>query len=321
MLARLRSASRERLVRVVEQATRTHFAELRTDVVRLEHRLNALDAELKGSLKAWERRNRRDIFTAVDWDAMRSSAAFFRRELARATPHFHKRATLKAALAEAPQTGLYLEFGVAAGATLRQIAEVAPKGCLYGFDCFEGLPEHWRTGFGVGAFQQEQLPDVPGAELVVGLFDDTLPGFLQRTPGEVAFLHLDADLYSSTKTVLDALAPRLREGTVIVFDEYFNFPGWEEHEHRAWTEFVERTGVRFEYLGFTADDEQLSVRLTSAPVVQAAGEQTPGRRETCTVTTERRTDDAAAASRSSRPRGAGAATGVKRRQVEEPQRA
>lgn len=279
MLARLRHASRERLLRVVEEATRAHFADLRTDVMRLEQRLDTLDAELKGALKGWERRNRRDLFTAADWEATRSSAAFLRRELAHATPHFRKQATLGAALAQAPRNGLYLEFGVASGSTLRQIAEVAPRGSVYGFDSFEGLPEHWRTGFGVGAFQQERLPDVPGAELVIGLFDQTLPGFLERIPGEVAFLHLDADLYSSTRTVLDALAPRLREGTVIVFDEYFNFPGWEDHEHRAWTEFVARTGLRFEYLGFTADDEQLSVRLTSAPAPQAGDAQTPDRAE------------------------------------------
>ena len=106
---------------------------------------------------------------------------------------------------------------------------------------------------------------MPGAELVVGWFDDTLPGFLADHQDEVAFLHLDADLYSSTRTVLQALRPRLRKGTVILFDEYFNFPGWEAHEHRAWTEFVSETGLEFEYLGYTADDEQLAVRLVTAP--------------------------------------------------------
>jgi hypothetical protein len=57
------------------------------------------------------------------------------------------------------------------------------------------------------------------------------------------------------------------EGTVIVFDEYFNFADWEEHEHRAWVEFVAETGLTFEYLGYTADDEQLAVRLLNAPNV------------------------------------------------------
>jgi hypothetical protein len=66
-------------------------------------------------------------------------------------------------------------------------------------------------------------------------------------------------------TVLEAVEDRLRVGTVVLFDEYFNFPGWQEHEHRAWTEFVAETGLEFEYLGYTADDEQVAVRLLNAP--------------------------------------------------------
>jgi predicted O-methyltransferase YrrM len=196
---------------------------------------------------------------------MNSSAAFFRRELNDAVAHFHKHDTLRAALAQAPREGLYLEFGVATGSTLRVISDAAPAGSVHGFDCFEGLPEHWRSGFTVGMSATAQLPDVPGAELVVDLFDQTLPAFLEQHDAPVAFLHLDADLHSSTRTVLEALAHRMVPGTVIVFDEYFNCPGWEAHEHRAWTEFVQETGLQFEHLGFTADDEQVAMRLLNAP--------------------------------------------------------
>ena len=42
----------------------------------------------------------------------------------------------------------------------------------------------------------------------------------------------DLGFYSSTKTILDLLAPSLAIGTVIMFDEYFNYPGWEQHEFR-----------------------------------------------------------------------------------------
>ena len=49
----------------------------------------------------------------------------------------------------------------------------------------------------------------------------------------------------------------------MVFDEYFNYPGWEDHEHRAWTEFVARTGTSSTTSGYTADDEQVSVRITA----------------------------------------------------------
>jgi predicted O-methyltransferase YrrM len=270
VIRRLRHAVRDRLVRAVAEGARADVVRqeleaVRRDLAGLGSRLDLLEGALRSDLRAWERRNRRDILTAADWDATTTSAAFWSRELSESTAHFAKEDTLRAALARAPREGLYLEFGVASGRTLRTIAEVAPAGTAFGFDSFEGLPEHWRNGFPTGAFAQQALPRVPGAELVVGWFDETLPGFLEAHPEPVAFLHLDADLYSSTRTVLEALAPRLREGTVVLFDEYFNFPGWEEHEHRAWTEFVERTGLTFEYLGFTADDEQLSVRLTSAP--------------------------------------------------------
>jgi hypothetical protein len=48
----------------------------------------------------------------------------------------------------------------------------------------------------------------------------------------------------------------------VLFDEYFNYPGWQEHEHRAWREHVERTGLEWTYLGLTMDDEQVSVLVT-----------------------------------------------------------
>jgi len=244
------------------------LAEVRAELDRSRADVRAAEQRLQAALQAWERRQRRDLLTVTDVEAARSSAAFFRAEMDRATVHFAKPDTLAAALADAPPDGLYLEFGVGSGGTLRQIAGAAPAGTVFGFDSFAGLPEHWRSGFPAGAFAVDEPPDVPGAELVVGWFEETLPGFLAAHPGPVAFLHLDADLYSATTTVLDAVADRVHPGTVIVFDEYFNYPGWEEHEHRAWTEFVARTGLRFEYLHLTADDEQVAVRVTAVGAAQ-----------------------------------------------------
>jgi hypothetical protein len=72
---------------------------------------------------------------------------------------------------------------------------------------------------------------------------------------------LRSDLYSSTKTVLDLAGERLVRGAVIVLDEFFNYPGWQQHGYRAWTEFVARTGLPFDYLAYTANNEQVAVRL------------------------------------------------------------
>ena len=245
----MREQLRDKLVRAVEEAV--------TRVV--DRRFAALHEELR----AWERRTRRDVWTALEQEAARSSAALVREQMTSLTLSTHPHATLRDALRAAPREGMAMEFGVATGTTL-QIIAAERDGGVYGFDSFQGLPEHWRLGYDAGEFA-EPPPAVEGAELVVGLFEDTLPEFLAAHPGPVGFVHVDCDLYSSTATVLEHLGPRFVEGTVLLFDEYFNFPGWQDHEHRAWNEHVERTGIAFEYAGLTMDDEQVWVRVTRVP--------------------------------------------------------
>ncbi|WP_064058537.1 class I SAM-dependent methyltransferase [Prescottella equi] len=220
-------------------------------------------AAISERLDVMEQRARRDITHALDIRATAESAQFVLDHMPTAPVFWHPHDTLRYALELVKVDGLALEFGVASGTTLRIVSESlrATGHDVWGFDVWTGLPEAWRTGFPAGEFAQESQPTVPGARLVSGLFEDTLPGFLDEHPGPVAFAHLDADLYSSTRAVLDLLEDRLVPGSVLVFDEYFNYPGWQNHEHRAWTEFVERTGVPFDYLAYTADHEQVVVRI------------------------------------------------------------
>jgi hypothetical protein len=74
-------------------------------------------------------------------------------------------------------------------------------------------------------------------------------------------MHVDCDLYSSTRTVLDLTGDRLAPDAVLVFDEFFNYPGWRQHEFRAWTEFLASSGRSVEYLAYTGNHEQVVVRL------------------------------------------------------------
>ena len=159
--------------------------------------------------------------------------------------------------------GLILEFGVATGRTLNHWARLLPHKTVYGFDSFEGLPEDWTWYIRKNHFQQP-LPRVrANCELVVGWFDQTLPGFLAAHPEPVAFLHIDSDLYSSARYVLDQLADRIQPGTIILFDEYFNFPGWQQDEFRAWQEFVTRWQVKYEYIGMVTRHQKVAVRVES----------------------------------------------------------
>ena len=93
------------------------------------------------------------------------------------------------------------------------------------------------------------------------MFEDSLSAFLAEHDEPIAFLHLDADLYSSTKTVLDLVGDQLAPDAVLLFDEFFNYPGWRRHEYRAFNEFIARTGRTFEYLGYTGNNEQVALRL------------------------------------------------------------
>jgi hypothetical protein len=150
--------------------------------------------------------------------------------------------------------GLWLEFGVSEGKTLRRIAshceaagEIVAGGVVYGFDSFEGLPEAWRPGFTAGHFERDrgQAPSFEdlaehAARIVIvegtarhnlrslrtpsnplpslqGLFQDTLVGFLAAHHEPISLLHLDADLYSSTIYVLRLLLEqnRIQKGTVV----------------------------------------------------------------------------------------------------------
>lgn len=146
--------------------------------------------------------------------------------------------------------GLFLEFGVHKGGSIRGIAELNPDRMIYGFDSFEGLPEDWKDDSPKGRFACDIPTDLPkNVELVVGLFQHTLEDFIRINNRPISFIHIDCDLYSSTKYIFDALKNNLREGTVIAFDEIYGFPGWEEFEYKAFVEFLEENEMDIETLG------------------------------------------------------------------------
>ena len=170
---------------------------------------------------------------------------------------------LRHALSLAPQEGLYLEFGVASGTTINIIASLT-KAIVHGFDSFEGLPEDWWGVYKKGTFASPgRRPKTrKNVTLHVGWFNDTLPRFLETHREPVAFLHIDCDVYSSAKTVLDHLRDRIRPGCVIVLDEYFNYPGWRQGEYKAFHEFLAETGLHYHYLAYNECGEGVAVIIT-----------------------------------------------------------
>lgn len=192
-------------------------------------------------------------FGCESWDYVKRAGGI-------AIPLFGETAEgLRLGLAAARVDGLVLEFGVRYGTTIRQIAAVAGQE-VHGFDTFTGLPEDWHE-HPAGTYSTEgEMPPVPAnVQLHRGLFDETLPVFLDAHPGSVRFANIDCDLYSATKTVLTSLAPRVVPGTVLVFDEYLFTPHWRGDEFKAFQEAVTAFDWRYDYLAFSLLSKQAVV--------------------------------------------------------------
>jgi|JI10StandDraft_1071094.scaffolds.fasta_scaffold07924_12 hypothetical protein len=158
-----------------------------------------------------------------------------------------------------PTDGIWIEFGTYTGNSLNKIATYTDK-TVYGFDSFEGLPDawvgridenglfHWPPGtFSLGG--NSNINVLPNVKLIKGWFKDTIPGFLKEVNRPIAFMHIDGDIYSSTRDIFESSYKYIKEGCVIAFDELLGYPNFEEHEWKAWWEFVEKYEIEFEWIG------------------------------------------------------------------------
>lgn len=200
--------------------------------------------------------------------ARREAAVYVREHMVAAAMYSDRWDLLEAALAEAPADGLCLEFGVEKGASANFIARRLngrTDATLHAFDSFEGLPEAWqgtheaRGSFGLGGAIPKLLSNIMVHK---GWFADTLPEFCERSQNSrISLLHIDCDLYSSTATVLSHAGNLLQAGAIIVFDEYFNYHGWQNHEFKAWQEFAAARSLKYAYRGFCARGGHVFLRV------------------------------------------------------------
>lgn len=170
---------------------------------------------------------------------------------------------LQRALGAAPADGLTLECGVYFGRSLRVIAD-ASRGEVHGFDSFEGLPEAWSESEGAGAYstagqRPQGLPS--NVRLHAGWFEHTLPPFFAAQGAPIRLLHVDCDLYSSTRTVLEQADPFLVPGSVVLFDDLLGYPGYAEHELRALEEWTRDRGARWEVVAACLLGREVAIRI------------------------------------------------------------
>lgn len=164
--------------------------------------------------------------------------------------------------------GLWLEFGVATGETTSRYVRLMPETAkpLIGFDWFLGLPEDWakhkKGKFSTGGI----IPNIDGAQMEIGLFEDSIPKFKSMNHRNISVLIIDCDTYSATKTVFTHLKNLIQVGTIIIFDEIHNgsrnYPEWYLHEFKAFQEFIRESDLEFEWLAYVSNGEQAAARIT-----------------------------------------------------------
>lgn len=170
-------------------------------------------------------------------------------------------------LSKSHVNGLYIELGVYVGGTITAIANKVPDKTIYGLDTFEGFPEDYSNTYKKGTCKCE-IPEVPAnVKLIKGLIEDTLPVLLKKNKSPIAFLHVDCDLYSATKSALVNSAKYIVPGTVIQFDEMFELMNdegdgkswWWTHEVEAWEEFVKEYNIKYKWLGSTGSHSSVII--------------------------------------------------------------
>ena len=205
----------------------------------------------------------RDLLLELQLQARRETLDYINNNMRHCVICRNKQALFEYALGHAGRDGLVAEFGVARGDSIRLLARLTGA-TVHGFDSFLGLPEDWTGATetrGAFAARPRRLPG--NVQLHEGLFSATLPAFLEDHDRPIRFMHVDCDLYESARTVFNLLRPRIVPGSVIVFDEYFNYPNWQEHEFKAFREYIKEEGRRYEYLAFCARGGSVTLRITA----------------------------------------------------------
>jgi hypothetical protein len=162
--------------------------------------------------------------------------------------------------------GDIVECGVGRGVSIFKMGKIATilemKKNIYGYDSFEGFPEpnikdHSFRNPKRGDWSDTSIKHVEDhfsesrilkdffnerVSLVKGFFERTLPISSHK---DIAFLHLDCDLYDSYRTCLNELFKKVSKGGIVLIDEYkqAKWPG----ATKAIDEFGQTTDLNIVY--------------------------------------------------------------------------
>ena len=162
------------------------------------------------------------------------------------------------------KNNLFLEFGVYKGESINLFAKNLKKndGKIYGFDSFQGLKDEWiiQSYHSEGTFdlKNKKPKTQENVELIGGWVEKTVENFLKKHPEKkIAFVHFDMDTYSSTAFVIKKINNHLQPDAILLFDNYYAFPNWQNYEHKALLENIDKD--KFNYIALGKDQACIKI--------------------------------------------------------------
>jgi len=212
----------------------------------------------KRKLLAYNKSNKRHLYPILEQRALVETAIYCEEYLQNAQ-YLTKRNDIfdyaASLLSNTIQISYVVEFGVWKGESINYLAKRISNSQIYGFDTFYGLPENWagthtpKGYFSVNGVQPKVEDNV---HLTTGLFDEVTEKTLRRSKiPYLSLIHIDCDLYSSTKQALESVGQYIYKDVLIIFDEFFGYPNWKNGEFKAFTEFSKNNSLNFEFLAFS----------------------------------------------------------------------
>lgn len=182
--------------------------------------------------------------------------------------------------------GIIIDCGAGVFKSTNILAAINAGNVVYGLDTFSGLPASWKRKdadvFPSGTFaptgqrnqdridhNQPPFPIADNVVLIAGNFSDTMPHLAQclkkSENSPIALINVDCDLYESCRDALEPLLPLIQEGTVIHFDEFYNYSGFENGEFLIYQELV-AMGFKLRPIVMNGLHQQVAFVVTAVPV-------------------------------------------------------
>jgi hypothetical protein len=202
----------------------------------------------------------KDINVAGQLVAATEAAAWLH-QYADKVPGFARRPELlESIIPRIPADGDLAEFGVFKGAVTRFMRPRFPSRIYHAFDSFHGVPEAMSLSVHQNAFDLGgNIPDLPpGTTVHAGWFEDTIPRWREHFDAPIAWAYIDCDLYESVCAVLEGLTDRIRPGTILSYDDWYNFPNWQQHSLKATREWTDRTGIKLTPIAYTTREHSVT---------------------------------------------------------------